>query len=241
MNVGLLVLLAILLGLALFPALSVPRWRIRALAEKHKKSVVHDWLMHTFPTFFRVEQESATQTRDPSVEILQRAQDLMRAGMDQRSAWDELNIPTDPRGIPFALPLAYIVAGVDPTKPTDAIPRQAERQAAGIVSACVLAHELGVPLAAIFSTLSNALRESRAAEDERTVALSGPIASAKLLQLLPALGIGLGTILGASPLAWFMGSLPGAVVGGGGVALVVLGRTWTSRLIERARSAGIPI
>ena len=99
------------------------------------------------------------------------------------------------------------------------------------LSACwQVAADSGAGLAASVARLA---RSARAAEDVR-VALEGqlaaPRATARLLGLLPALGIGFGIMLGADPLAWLTTTSAGRLCLVAGVTLTVVGLWWTGRI-----------
>jgi tight adherence protein B len=65
-------------------------------------------------------------------------------------------------------------------------------------------------------------------------ALAGPRASALVLALLPVLGIGLGTAMGAQPLALLTGTAAGSALLLAGVGLDALGLVWMRRLAAAA-------
>lgn len=59
-------------------------------------------------------------------------------------------------------------------------------------------------------------------------ALAGPRATARMLALLPVLGIGLGSLLGTQPLSWLLGpGIPAFIAGG---VLAGVGAWWTHRI-----------
>jgi tight adherence protein B len=77
---------------------------------------------------------------------------------------------------------------------------------------------------------------ARAAEDVRVDLegqLAGPRATARMLSLLPLVGIGFGIMLGADPLAWLLGTVPGRLCLLAGVVLTGLGALWTGRIAAR--------
>lgn len=94
--------------------------------------------------------------------------------------------------------------------------------------------ERGGMLAAVVDGLAGALRDEQAHREEVRLQLAGPRATARLLAGLPVLGIGMAVALGADPLAFLFGSLPGAGCLVLGVGLDVLGLTWTRRLAVAA-------
>lgn len=67
--------------------------------------------------------------------------------------------------------------------------------------------------------------------------LAAPRATARMLALLPIVGISMGYLLGADPVAWFLGSSVGGVVLVSAVALTLLGFGWTRRIVSRVERA----
>lgn len=102
------------------------------------------------------------------------------------------------------------------------------------VAACwQVAVDSGAGLAAAVATV---VASARAAEDVRVqleAELAGPRATARTLSLLPVAGIGFGIMLGADPVGWLTGTLPGRTCMVVGVVLTVLGSAWTG-LIARS-------
>ncbi|WP_216698871.1 hypothetical protein [Arthrobacter sp. H20] len=92
----------------------------------------------------------------------------------------------------------------------------------------------GAPLAEVLSRYAAQLESSLDSAGARATALAGPTATARLLGWLPAVGLGLGYLTGAEPLAILLGSLPGLVLLGAGVSLIALGRFWSSQLVRSA-------
>ena len=91
----------------------------------------------------------------------------------------------------------------------------------------------GAGLAAAVVRLATA---ERAAEDVRVDLegqLAGPRATARLLSLLPLVGIGVGMLLGSDPLAWLLTTGPGRACLLAGLALTALGTWWTGRIAAR--------
>lgn len=202
---------------------------IRGVRGAGTPGALRPWLEKTFPTVMR--SGPAESSVDGSRRgVLQHMRDLLQVGFGQAQAWSTLGVVTDDRGIPLARSLAHALAADSGVHSADSA-----AHARAIVVACAVAHELGSPLAPTLAGVDRAIYDDRAASMERTVAMSGPAASARLLQLLPAVGVGLSFFLGANPLAWYVETLPGAVVATAGVTLVVVGRAWTAALISRAR------
>jgi len=93
--------------------------------------------------------------------------------------------------------------------------------------------ESGTGLAAAVARLT---ATARAAEDVRVDLegqLAGPRATARLLALLPGVGIAFGMMLGSDPLAWLLTSTPGRACLLAGLGLTAVGTWWTGRIASR--------
>lgn len=113
----------------------------------------------------------------------------------------------------------------------DALERDAEQLAVlGQIAACWRVGSRGVGLV---DAVQHVAASERSAEDVRVemeAQLAGPRATARLLSMLPLIGIGLGMLMGADPLAWLLGTLPGRLCLAAGVGLTLLGAWWTGRI-----------
>jgi tight adherence protein B len=94
--------------------------------------------------------------------------------------------------------------------------------------------ERGAMFGGVVADLASALRDEEAHRAEVTAQLAGPRATARLLAMLPLLGLAMGAALGAHPLAFLFGSLPGLACLLIGVGLDALGLWWTRRLAAGA-------
>ncbi|WP_240675594.1 type II secretion protein F [Cellulomonas endophytica] len=110
--------------------------------------------------------------------------------------------------------------------------------AAAVVAACRLAHDLGAPVADVLDRVAAAVVLESELEGERRAAVAGPRSSARLLAALPLLGLAVGVLLGADPVAVVVGGGPGAAAVGAGFVLLVLGHRWTAHLVRAAERAG---
>jgi tight adherence protein B len=106
------------------------------------------------------------------------------------------------------------------------------------VAAARLSDELGAPLAGVLERIASAVAADEEADGERRSALAGPRSTAQVLAWLPLLGVALGTLLGADPLAVVLSGGLGTVSAVLGVVMLVLGRWWTAALLARAGRAG---
>lgn len=103
------------------------------------------------------------------------------------------------------------------------------------LAACLeVAERSGAPLAAVLARYA-VQRESQLDSDaSRDTALAGPRATVRLLTWLPLFGLAVGYLLGVDPLAVLLGSLPGVAALCAGMALMVAGRIWSSKLVRAA-------
>lgn len=105
-----------------------------------------------------------------------------------------------------------------------------------LLAACwEVAGSSGAGLALSVRRLAEAERASRLARADLVGELAAVRASAQLLAGLPLLGLGLGIAMGASPVAWLVGSTMGRVALLAGLALQALGLLWLQRIVRRAR------
>ncbi|HEY5231810.1 MAG TPA: type II secretion system F family protein [Galbitalea sp.] len=166
--------------------------------------------------------------------VVQRLAVLLAAGISPVAAWgylgdDELPAQVAARcrsgvGIPDA-----IVAASSAAAPRD---RVAWR---GLATAWAVATEVGAPLAPTLRAFASSLRDLAQAQREITVALAAPIATARLVLALPAVGILFGMLLGFDTL----GTLFTTTIGWGclviGVGLMVGATRWNRRLVRLAQ------
>ncbi len=92
----------------------------------------------------------------------------------------------------------------------------------------------GGGLAALVERLGGSLREAEAHRQDLDAQLAGPRATARLLAVLPALGLLMAAGLGMSPLAFLFGEPAGIGCLLTGLLLDGAGVWWTNRLVARA-------
>ena len=88
----------------------------------------------------------------------------------------------------------------------------------------------GAGLAAAVTRLAASARQAEDVRVQLEAHLAGPRATARMLGLLPLVGLGLGTVMGAEPIAWLVGTPVGAACALAGAALTALGMWWTGRI-----------
>ncbi|WP_242908470.1 type II secretion system F family protein [Actinomadura terrae] len=108
-----------------------------------------------------------------------------------------------------------------------------------LLAACWrIGSERGGTLATVLDGLAAALRDEEAQRQDVAVQLAGPRATARLLAALPLLGVAMAAALGAHPVSFLCGSLPGLACLAAGVGLNATGLWWTRRLAGAAESPG---
>lgn len=161
--------------------------------------------------------------------VTQRLAVLLSAGVAPASAWRHVAAST---GSPVA---QAVVAGADlagAASTTTGLEREAWR---GLGAAWAVATESGAPLAPALRDFARSLRELGEAQRDARVALAAPVATARMVMALPAVGVLFGLALGfntlatlfVTPLGWIC-----LVVGGG---LLLLASRWNGTLVAAAR------
>ncbi len=107
-----------------------------------------------------------------------------------------------------------------------------------LAAAWAVSAEVGAALAGTVDRLTDALRDDEAIREETGVALATPRATARLLAVLPAAGLGLGTLIGADPWQVLTGSAAGSALACAGAALAGIGLEWVEALADRVERAG---
>lgn len=103
------------------------------------------------------------------------------------------------------------------------------------LAACFdVAETSGCPLAEVLTRFAAQLEAESDAEAARQTALAGPKATVRLLTWLPAIGFGLGLLLGIDPVETMLGNPAGLVALAAGLTLTAAGRIWSSRLVRAA-------
>jgi tight adherence protein B len=114
------------------------------------------------------------------------------------------------------------------------------RGAAGLARLAVCWHvaaTTGAGLAEAVDRVADGLSADEAIRREVAAALAGPRASARLLLVLPLLGVLLGTALGTDPAGWLLHTGAGQLALGAAAALTGLGIQWTDRMVRSAEAS----
>ncbi|MEV4470196.1 type II secretion system F family protein [Nonomuraea sp. NPDC049504] len=95
---------------------------------------------------------------------------------------------------------------------------------------------VGAGMAALIDRVAQTLRAAQAHRQDVAAQLAGPRTTARMLAVLPALGLLMAAALNMHPLGFLFGSIPGLMCLTAGVALDVCGLWWTNRMATRAQS-----
>jgi tight adherence protein B len=96
-----------------------------------------------------------------------------------------------------------------------------------------LSEQTGAPLADVLDRLTAGLRQELEVEAEVEASLAAPRATARLLAGLPLVGVALGELIGARPVAVLLGTPLGRGCALGGLLLAAAGQVWTRALVAR--------
>ena len=109
-----------------------------------------------------------------------------------------------------------------------------ERAIGQVVAADELARTRGMSLARLLARVQASLETELELHTAQVAALTPARTSARLLQWLPAFGLGLGALLGFNPVAVLLGSGVGRACLLGATMCVFAGRFWSKKLLNRA-------
>ncbi|MFJ5230556.1 type II secretion system F family protein [Kitasatospora sp. NPDC088391] len=111
-------------------------------------------------------------------------------------------------------------------------------EGAAAMAACwQVSTESGTGLATGLEQVADALRAERALTEEISGELAGPRTTVVVLAALPAVGLGLGTALGAHPVHVLLHTPAGLLSLLAGAALETAGLFWTARIVRAAEDA----
>ncbi len=165
---------------------------------------------------------------------------LLEAGIAPAAAWTYVAETTDD---PLAATVERAVARGDTivgamVQGHDHPPPSVQEARAALAAAWWVAAEAGAPLAACLRACAESFRRQGDTERDIAVALAGPVLTAKMVSILPIVGLFFGAVLGfdtfgaltGNPIGW------GLLTGGG--LLTMLGAAWNMRLARAAMPSG---
>ena len=95
-----------------------------------------------------------------------------------------------------------------------------------------LCERTGMPLGPVVRQVAGALRQSQDVRDQRQAELASSRSTSRLLAALPVVGIGMGFLVNANPLAYLTGNTAGHLCLIGAATLACAGLIWTEALTK---------
>lgn len=193
----------------------------------------------------RVRLGRASSTPDFAVvaTVVQRLAVLLDAGVAPASAWQHAASGVDS---PVAAEVAVGIAerGVVGRELVELLlasrtlaPVEEREGWSALAAAWAVATESGAPLAPTLRRFAGMLRALAQGQRDVDVALAGPVATARIVLALPAVGLLFGVLLGFDALRILATTPPGWACLAAGGLLVLGGVRWNRRLIRAARVA----
>lgn len=171
--------------------------------------------------------------------MVQRLGVLLAAGVAPVSGWAHIadaargSAATGARGVADAAArgdsISEAIVAVAGSHRTDATAWR------GLAAAWLVASDAGAPLAATLAELAASLRSLAQNQRDLETALAGPAATARMVMVLPVVGILFGMALGFDSLRILFTTPPGLVCLALGSVLMLLAQLWNQRLVRRAR------
>jgi tight adherence protein B len=116
---------------------------------------------------------------------------------------------------------------------------QNEQAWRGLAAAWQVATDAGASLAPSLRQLASSLRDLAQTERDVAVALAGPVATARMVMVLPVIGVLFGLALGFDTLGTLFTTVPGWICLILGIVLMLLARFWNRRLVSRAQPGSL--
>lgn len=107
----------------------------------------------------------------------------------------------------------------------------------GLAAAWAVATESGAPLAAALREFAASLRGLAETERQVRTALAGPLATSRIVLVLPVIGVLFGAVLGFDTLRVLFATVPGWACLAVGAGLLLAAWAWMRRLVRSARVA----
>lgn len=135
----------------------------------------------------------------------------------------------------FAEPASHFEVGGDPTEVLERLSQRAGCAGlASLAGAWRVSEATGASMTPFLDELATALTAERELGLVVETELAAPRMTGRLLGMLPLVGLGLGFAVGGDPVGYLIGSLPGLICLGVGIALAVAGVVWSEKLADRA-------
>jgi tight adherence protein B len=171
--------------------------------------------------------------------IVQRLAVLLNAGVTPSAAWGYLREGALTEQVALESSGGAAIADAIVAASTRFAPPGERSAWRGLAAAWAVAADAGAPLASTLRDFAESLRGLSQAQREIAVALAAPRATARLVLVLPAIGVLFGVLLGFNTLGTLFTTAPGWVCLVIGSGLMVLAWRWNRRLVARAQPRDI--
>jgi tight adherence protein B len=167
--------------------------------------------------------------------VVERLAMLLEAGIAPESAWGYVGeFSVHPVATAVARAVGQGARPVEAFTSTGACRRSGAEAWRALATAWAVADASGAPLAPSLRQLATALRDRAETERDIEVALTGPLATARLVGWLPVAGLGLGILMGVDVVGTLLGGTLGWVILAIGAGFLLGGRVWTRELTRSA-------
>lgn len=195
-----------------------------------------------YPRWFGPRTAGSGLSRDDAAELCGRLAALAEAGLPPSRAWSALRAGRGPAAAAAGVVASMLEAGGSaPEGLRLAVSRLGGPGATALdwlATVSEVVERSGAPSALVLDRIGHGMLAEIARASEREVALAGPRTTATLLSWLPLVGLLLGVLMGANPVAALLGSPVGWACVALGLGFWLGGRTWIRRLIASAVRAG---
>lgn len=175
---------------------------------------------------------------DPLASLVQRLGVLLAAGVAPASAW--IYLAEAARGVeaPRISAVAHAAQSGEPIADAVVAAGQSAPHATAwraLAAAWLVATDAGAPLAATLAELARSLRSLSQNRRDLATAIAAPAATARMVMVLPVVGVLFGLALGFDTIGTLFTTAPGIGCLIAGSALMVVARWWNRRLVRSAR------
>jgi tight adherence protein B len=180
---------------------------------------------------------------EPLAAVVQRLGVMLAAGVAPASGW--AYVADAARGSSASAARRVAEAAARGGSVADAIVEIAQSHGAdatawrGLAAAWLVASDAGAPLASTLAEFSTSLRSLAQNQRDLDTALAGPVATARMVMVLPIVGILFGMALGFDSIRVLFTTPPGLVCLALGILLILLAQLWNRRLLHRARPTNL--
>lgn len=107
----------------------------------------------------------------------------------------------------------------------------------GLAAAWAVATAAGAPLASCLRQLASSFRDAGQLQRDLQTAIAGPAATARLVMVLPLVGVVCGALMGFDTVATLLATIPGLICLVAGASLMLAAHHWNGRLLRKAGTA----